>query len=355
MSPKREISWIEAARTFLMILILFTEATNSYFFTDGKLPGTAFIVFRCFLYIGVPAFLIIAGFLAGLGLEKEINTGAFIYKKFKVLMIPFFVWNVIYILYFKITAGADIFTESNLVSLLTGYIHLYFLFILFQLFVIFAIFKSFIERHLNTALLISFVASFCTYIFMDITVWMGIHADQPFEWSMLAIFLPWLFFFFLGIKLAHAPELFKKLEDKLYIPLLIIGVIALAVYSYEMQLSGEILKTFPRGYFFLGGFFYELAISLFTIMTFRKLYSTGTNSRIGQYFIDSGKDTFAIYLAQLLVRDLLTLAFLKYIHSSIPWYTIASTVFTWILIQVVVRAIRNSRLPQINTILFGGR
>lgn len=355
MYQKRDIRWIEAVRTFLMILILFTETTNSYFFTDGQLPGAAFIVFRCFLYIGVPAFLIISGFLAGLGLEKEINKGSFIYKKFKVLIIPFVVWNVIYILYFKITASRDIFTESNLAFFLTGYIHLYFLFILFQLFVIFAIFKSVIERHLNAALLISFVISFCTYIFMDLTVWRGVHADQPFEWNMLTIFLPWLFFFFVGIKLGRAPELLKKLGNKFYVPLLIIGVIALAVYSYEMQLSGEILKTFPRGYFFLGGFFYELAISLFTILTFRKLYSAGTNSRIRQYFIDSGKDTFAIYLAQLLVRDLLTLAFLKYIHSSISFYTIVSSLLTWTIIQVVVKAIRKSRFPQISTIFFGGR
>ena len=355
MSHKRDISWIEAARTLLMILILFTEATNHYFFTDGRLPGAAFIVFRCFLYIGVPAFLIISGFLAGLGLEKEIEKGAFIYKKFKALIIPFFVWNVIYILYFKITAGRDIFTDSNLVSLLTGYIHLYFLFILFQLFVIFAIFKSFIQRHLNSALFLSFVVSFCTYIFMDITVWTGVHADQPFEWRMLTIFLPWSFFFFLGVKLGHAPELFKELEDKFYIPLLLTGVIALAVYSYEMQLSGEILKTFPRGYFFLGGFFYELTISLVAIMTLRKIYSSGTKGRIKQYLIDSGRDTFAIYLAQLLVRDLLTLAFLKYLYDSIPCYTIVATALTWIIIQVVVNAIRNSGFAQINTILFGGR
>lgn len=355
MPRKTDISWIEAARTFFMIVILFTEATNNYFFTAGDIPGTAFIVVRCFLYIGVPGFLIISGFLAGLGLKKEVNKGAFIYKKFKVLIIPFLIWNVIYILYFKITAGRDIFTESNLGFLLTGYIHLYFLFALFQLFVIFAVFRSFIVRHLDIALLISFIISFCTYIFMDTTAWIGVHADQPFEWNILRTFLPWLFFFFLGIKLGYAPELFKKLEDEFYIPLLIIGVVALAIYSYETQLSAEILKAFPRGYFFLGGFFYELAISLFTIITFRRIYSTGTNSRIGQYFIDSGKDTFAIYLANLLVRDLLTLAFLKYVFSCIPCYAIVSTVLTWMLIQVVVKAIRSSGFPQINAILFGGR
>lgn len=87
---KRNIEWIEAARSFLMVMILLTETTNNYFFVSEKLPGAFFVAFRCLLYIGVPGFLIISGYLTGIGLDKEINRKNYIIKKAKMLMLPFF-------------------------------------------------------------------------------------------------------------------------------------------------------------------------------------------------------------------------------------------------------------------------
>lgn len=238
---------------------------------------------------------------------------------------------------------------------LTGYIHLYFIFILFQLFVIYAVFKSYISKHLNSFLALSFIISFCTYLFLDITVWENIWAEQYVEWNFLRIFIPWIFFFVLGIKLGYSNKLFKTIENKFFYILLILGSVSFVIYTYEMVYSGEILGSFPRGYFFLGGFFYQCFIALFFILLIKKIYSTGTAGKIKQYFINSGKDTFAIYLSELLVRSALTVAVLNYIYSNVTLYTIIGTVLTWIIIQALVKLIRKSGLSKLNQFLFGGR
>ncbi len=355
MERKRSIEWIEALRTTLMLLIILTESTNKYFFYSNELPGIFFVCFRCFLYIGVPGFLIISGYLSGIGLDKNIDKKKFIIKKAKSLLIPFFVWNIIYIVYFKFKANIDIFSLYNLNFFLTGYIHLYFLFILFQLFVIYIVFKEIIRRHLTTFLLISFLISFGTYFFLDITVWIGFWNTQKVEWHFLRIFFPWIFFFMIGVYFGHSKVSLQKIKDKFFYTLFVLGIISFAIYVFEVVKSSEIYGSFPRQYFYIGGFFYQLLIALFFIILIEKIFSSNNNTKIKQYLINSGKDTLAIYLAQLLIRSLLTLAFLKYIYKIVPLYVILATVLTWIIIQMVIDIIRKSRISIVNQILFGGR
>lgn len=332
--------------------VVFIESSNYYYFNFQHLTLLQAWL-RLMLYAGVPGYFILSGFILGKNINKPFEALPFIRKKFNSLIIPFLIWNVIYIVFAFYSFHWEILSLSSLRSLLTGFISMYFLFALMQLFIVFALMQRFFKNHPLKWLIASLIISLGSYAVMDYTVWSKLDLQQSSEWNMLRVFLPWLFFFSLGIYLGMKEPLLKRLEQLSWL-LVILAGIALYGYSWEAVSTFEFANNMPRSYFYLAGFFYQVFAALLVIGLSQKI--ARINGAFTNYLISSGKDTFAIYLAIQLpigVIGMTTLAnfSLTYVFA----YILFNFVVTFFGLQIIIRLVRKYDLTLIQKCLFGGR
>jgi len=69
--------------------------------------------------------------------------------------------------------------------------------------------------------------------------------------------------------------------------------------------------------------------------------------------VRSGRDTFAIYNANLLARSALVALGLKYLRPYPFWYVLLATALTWLVVQAALAGMRKARLTGLLRALFG--
>lgn len=209
------LPWVEAARTFLMMGVVLVHANNVVSANDHAQwwplrSWTCLIVGLC-----VPTFFVIAGLVVGLGdlTAPGFDTRRFLRRKVLTLLVPFLAWNAIFIAYdllstesFFLKKDGPFLVWEVLLRFFTGYWHLYFVSALLQTFVFFLLVRRTLAgAGLRRMVILSGVVSGSFYALASLCLWKGLGPPQLFEDFLAPTFLPWGFFFFLGVYLGQRP------------------------------------------------------------------------------------------------------------------------------------------------------
>jgi hypothetical protein len=129
----------------------------------------------------------------------------FFLKILRRLLIPLLAWNVAMFL-----ADAGLvrpFTWQSLFDLVTGFWQLYFLFVLVQLLILHRLVLGSIPspRRLRVSLVAAALLSLAYYVAANLTLWTRGTSAGVFETHLDKTFLPWFFYFVLGVWLRHDP------------------------------------------------------------------------------------------------------------------------------------------------------
>lgn len=196
---KREWKWIEVFRTLGMLGVVFFHTTELSYPSSGA-EGPWMIAVSTIARFIVPAFFIISGLLLR---RSYVSTGRdFEFKlfwkgKLKRIVVPFLVWNVIYMLMYRFLDGQQILSWNTLWQLITGYMHLYFVFVLLQFFFIYSLIQKYLSRkNLNYMLVASAAGSFLFYLSSELLLRINGPDKVFFEWHYGKIYIAWGLFFF---------------------------------------------------------------------------------------------------------------------------------------------------------------
>lgn len=350
---KRNLLWIEAARTVAMFVVLAWHSMRVAATADGQLAAWAHLP-AVILTFAVPMFFMVSGYLAQKSRSTaELSRVEFTRRKLLSVYVPFMVWNVLYMVFFALMWGWPIWSGDTLWKLLTGYIHLWFVFVLFQFFMLH---KLLIHRLRNggagVALVVAAAVSFCFYgVSSNVLLAQG-DDHHFFEWYIGKIFVGWSVFYFLGVYFAAVPERLEQLSNRL-LPL---GALTLAAMLLSWNaISSEIAAygNLVRHYFLLPSLPFQILAAVFSLAALMRLERHAVP---GMGFLAAqGKDTFGIYLLHLAPLFLLIDAWKALGLTFGGLQSLAPAVLTWLIGAACVRICRRERFKIVGAILFGGR
>ena len=355
---KRDLKWIEAFRTFGMLGVVFFH-TSELALPESGGEGWWTIAISTSARFIVPAFFIVSGFLlrrSYTSTNRQLEFKPFWKGKAFSLIVPFLVWNLIYMLMYRFLEGQAILSWNTLFLLLTGYMQLYFVFVLIQFFFLYSLLHPHLSRrNLNYALIASAVGSFLFYISSEEILRVS-GADQHFfEWHYGKLFIAWGLFFFWGVWLCDHFDLFKKLSRRLGV-LGLATILTYALYFWELLREAQAYGYDARQYFMFSGLPFQFIAATFVLVPLYRLDQKGISGKAAGYVVNSGRDTFGIYLAHLLFLGCLLALWETIGLPEVYWLKVV-IVFaaTWFICQLLVRICRNPRLSFLNRFLFGGR
>ncbi len=312
----------------IIIVVLF----HTIFFNFELYPGGM----KNFLYflgpIGTPVvviFFFVSGFLGYRSYTKDQNPKAFIFKKMKTFLPPYFLWSTIYLLlqvFFSTYMGNDYritaFSIFESYAFATAYLPFYFLFVLLILYILTPYlykvkrFKSLLTASFFTGLIFTSLYYIPQY-FGKLPVDSIITYRNP---------LVWAFFYIWGMNVAKDNKFFwiKKPPTWIFISLLIsyagssamILTVPKLIKDYESYIALS-----PAQYLF-----YFFSIPIFLWIAYRI-----KNYRFSRILSEFGKNSLAIYINHILVIGLILALFLPFI----PTVTSQANIYTQFLVGML--------------------
>jgi surface polysaccharide O-acyltransferase-like enzyme len=204
---------LDLLRIFAALAVIVIHTSSNFFYFNQL--GYYLNIFCRF---AVPTFLLISGIVLQYSQNSgnEFITKVFLKKRLTKVVIPYFVWTIIYIFYLNrhnihdlLSLGIfKIIGESFIFG--TGASHLYFILIIIQMYFLYPILRILMQKFLNMTLLISFVITLLiqTAIYLKL---MHIINFKEYIINYSKLFPTWIFFFVFGIYLAKNLEKWKNL------------------------------------------------------------------------------------------------------------------------------------------------
>ncbi len=355
---KPSLNWIEAARTSGMMLVALAHINDISYFRPGSKAWWS-IGISVLVCCTVPMFFMISGYLLS---RKEKSTAnlpsksIFFKRKLDTIIIPFFAWNVIYMLLFKAIFSWPILSGETIWFLTTGYIHLYFVFVLIQFYFIYYFTRPCLhERGLNITLTVAITLTFLFYITSDLLLWIRGPDHHFFEWHYGKAFIPWCLFFFWGVWTGRFPQVIAALSRHL----LLLGsgtIVTFAAFYWETHLEVTLWGYNVRQYFLITGVLFQFISANFILALFYRLDQLYKKSFLLNFLSRSGIDTFGIYLSHLAFVYILLKCWNALNLSPVPLIKIPCLfAMTWFSSQMLVKLLRLKVFTNLNKILFGGR
>lgn len=315
------------------------------------------IAFSTVLRFIVPAFFLVSGFL----IRRVYSSGGLEFAPFwkgmlRTLVIPFLIWNVIYMFMYYIAEGQTILSWNTLFLLTTGYMQMYFIFVLLQFFLLYSLLDRYLTRkNLNYVLVASAVGSFLFYLSSEVILRTCGPDKMFFEWHYGKICIAWGLFFFWGVWLCDHFDVFERMSRKLG-TLGFVTFLTALVYYWELAREAQAYGYDARMYFMLAGLLFQFVAANFVLALLYRVDRVGAWGKVYRYLVRSGKDTYGIYMAHLLLLGCIIAFWDKAGMPDVYWVKVAVTVVsTWVISQSLVRVCRRPRLSFFNRYLFGAR
>lgn len=236
-----EMDMIRATSTIAVVLIHLSAAPLLVTLKDGA--TTSFYLFlNVAARFAVPTFIMLSGMGLALSKRRE-GYFSFIKRRVRKVVVPYILWSAVYSCTWDEQIGVfhpSIPSFSKLIlDLLTGRAcyHLYFVVIIVQLYLLYPFTRKWLSS--NIGLVISGIIAVTMLC-------IGQYADVPGRWAFFFDDrnpLGWLFYFGLGIRIAHGGGIdilrSRRLKALLFIMLLtVIG--AMMVFVYKTSIKGGI-------------------------------------------------------------------------------------------------------------------
>ena len=357
MALKQKYSFIEIARVMCIFVVVFvhtldmaTAAAGNTALTLALSPGLRFVV---------PAFFMISGLLLGLRHRDphyRVDARVFWSRRAHTLILPFFVWNIVYMIILVIIPGNSIFDGDTLFNVTTGYMHLYFVIVLVQCLVLYTLLaKFFSARLLRVSVAIAALSSFAFYAVSQALLWTVGPDDHLFEWRLGKLVFGWALFFFWGIWLGYEAGILERLTRYRFW-LLAAAVVAFVPYWLSTVSEFTSSGTLARDYFLLGGLPYQFIAANAFLAFFYGWETRFSQNAFAQRLVGWGQYMFGVYVAHLAL--LLYLAPLWYqLLPTVPFAISIPciTVLTFTITLAFVKACGTPGLAFVGSILFGGR
>ena len=296
----REMDFIRAISALSIVLI---HITGVYTYTSR---GAYYI--NQLARFAVPVFILISGLLLPLsGRDFTGITGylKFLSKRLKKLLMPYFIWSIIYILINIRNDLAPVF--SNPIDFLlgtgrkllygTGHIHLYFIIIILQLYFLFPILNYMMKRWSRAVLTFSFILT----LVYQTGIYLHLMKIITFPVILLPnyIFFPtWIFYFVFGMYFAGNLEVWKNRIKNRSVLLAIIWAASFVILIVDSKYTNTFSSSIKP------------SVMLYSMTTFLFMYSAAlklTDIKLHMLKILDwvSCQSFLIYLSHLLVMKII--------------------------------------------------
>jgi len=288
---------IEIYNTLLFLMVVFIHVSSraiTGFSKDSAPLLLLFIPWKAASFV-VPGFLFLSAFKLSLKFsEKKIPYGEFIRGRARAILLPYFLWVILYYLYFVYVLHYFPFEISSLLShLLLGTISspFYFIVVLFQFYLTFPWWMKLSETP-RMALPVFFVLTvlFRGYLPQALSSWFSL--SFPYNDRILTSYA---FFFLLGCAAGRNREAFEAflLKNKGKLALLYgLAAVLFVFFGYESFIG----RRFLPGMEVLNGFFLLFSVLFFYLAC---LYLKG--KRVSDILCALSPVSFYVYLIHCLI------------------------------------------------------
>jgi len=281
-----------------------------------------FLIFDILTRFSVPIFFFISAF--GLFLnrnQKPFNYRDFLKRRINVVLIPYTVWSLIYLLHLSLSEGNPaVLTFRNISTALfygLGSYHLYFLVILLWFYLLMPLWQSWLRiivRQPLAWLTILYIlqTGFNYYSVTMLNTATGSDwLDTALKYRLNYWVFHYLFIFLLGAVCAEFYESFTDLLTRYRHVIVITGIISLASMAayyyhliYDLQYTCEMTSSTLHQLHPLG-IFYTFAMTLLLFFLFRQYIAPRHESALAVALQNLGANSYVIYLVHPLVMQYL--------------------------------------------------
>lgn len=311
----REIDFI---RAFAALSVIAIHTTGQYIYTSR----TA-LLWNTAMRYAVPLFIILSGFVVYYSEtdRKSFSCMTFWYRRLKKILIPYIIWNAIYMIYFArhdlgtITGDLPGFLYKLGTNIITGLgtYHLYFVLIIAQMYIIYPLLRILAGRFMKTTLLVSFAIT----LYSQGVIYFGVQNKTAIPNTYIPFFmlLPiWIFFFVLGMYISKNIKKIKEWFAGKSVLIVSLWLLSFAVLIMDSKLTKtQELSVKP-------------SVIPYTIASFIGLYHisdrlTLIKSKFVKILDFISEQSFLIYLSHVLFLKLIvsfsyTVGFGEYWESS---------------------------------------
>lgn len=271
-----ELDYIRVIACFSVMLIHISAIGVTTYLPYSLHLKVTILINRSLSY-AVPVFIFLSGFTSFYSYNKNFRYISFLKKKFQKILIPYFIWCLIY--YFSyVAAGYNNFDIIYLIKrLITGNMcyHLYFIIILVQLYLLSPIFNYVFKKYNSQIILI--VSAIITLICV---IKLKIQFSDR-------IFLKYLIFFVLGIYANKEYDNFVNIVKKSRWYSGFLFFISSIIFSIAFYYKNYILMNYSR--------FAFSCISIFFIYNIG-LHLSKNNNKVYNIIKTLSKSSYYIYL-----------------------------------------------------------
>lgn len=252
---------LDFVRVISMLSVILLHATSTLIFAPSQylLGGLslAYIINQGVRYC-VPLFFLLSGLSLELSFRPQ-SYGTFVLSRAKKIVLPYLCWTTVYYIVLE-----EYYSVSELMqAILLGKAapHLYFIVALMQLYLLYLPLHFWLKRKPYLTLGVVFLSSLLTQwgvYLMLFQVFLLPAVSRPY---ILKTFIPWLFYFFLGMLLAETAEKWKAFAYRYRWSLLLATLLFSAFYivdsaatrSYDLSVKPLLFFYVPLVFFSLYG------------------------------------------------------------------------------------------------------
>jgi surface polysaccharide O-acyltransferase-like enzyme len=334
---KTRIDEIDILRGFTFLAIVMQHTLAHYIYSPDisrwNALGSAFLL--VVVRFAVPMFIFITGLVLFYNYNgDEFNYWSFLKKRFTQILVPYFIWTVIYFVWFSFMSGVPSATLGTIVIKIMklalfgeGYYHLWFMVTILQFYLFFPLFRVIISKNKVRS---SIILSIC-FLFQIWLMWFymynlpGLYDNIQSPLLRLLVdyrdrnFISWLFYFLLGgfaglyvAKLRNMLQATLKINILVYLLSFTFIFYKLIKTSYISPAGGYIIN-----YQFTGPLNYMLIIFLSSSLLL--IYYLSQNlfmkTRIIREVLNTfGRYSFGCYFVHALILFYITAFTTKYLN-----------------------------------------
>jgi len=347
-TEQQRIFWVDMLRILSILMVISTHAGDKIVYDLwGKAPfrhgaisswWLSGIAYKSLATICVPLLFMLSGYLL---LSSKQTPVFYLKKRFSKILIPLFVWSIIYLLWegsigevTSFSQGIKLLTKDTLVT--PAYFHLWFLYVLAGLYLVTPVFHRFImsatnfEKNYIVGLWL--VSIFLFSLFRNITGYELMLFNQPYISGYLGYFVA-------GYLLGNREYTTKQVLIATCV--FVILIVSKIIWAYHITVNGGSFDTNLFEYMSwhvvipsLSGFI----VFKHSLQTTERFFST----RSREIIVGISNTTFGIYLVHIIVIHYMNYGFFGfrlYTDSFHPFFAIPITVivaFIFSLFTVLV-------------------
>jgi Predicted acyltransferases len=294
----REIDFIRAVGVLSVIAI---HVTGAYILTSRVA-----YYWNIGMRFAVPLFIILSGFvLYYVDSRKEsFSLITFWIKRSKKIIIPYVIWNIIYLLYStrheKITSDIPAFLKvlENNILMGVGTYHLYFVLVIFQLYLIYPLIRLAARKNMKLTLIVSFILT----MYSQTLIYLGVQNKAAIPETVLPFYLlppVWIFFFVFGMYISKNIKEVRRIVSQKSAASGAVWLFTYLIIIIDTKLSNTVESSIKP------------SVIVYSVISFIFIYGmalkmANTHSIAGKFMDFLSEQSFLIYLSHVLFLKLIT-------------------------------------------------